>query len=448
MNLTLLKSCAALFSTYKTLLCCRRVQEDIFELRLDSQIFYINTQKGASRIFTLPDALHPKAYHAPLDALLQKRCQQAALIQACVDGDNRILILHGAQSSSYKKQEFFLHFELTGKHTNVILTDANYQILEALRHLNEDKSSRIIQPHIKLNPLPQPQKAPYHAHFDFTPITESSKEALLRCLEDLEKQHWQQKLQKLRQNAIEALEKQLARVQSRLDALPSPETIKQQKDTFAHFAQLILTQLDKIPPYAKEIRLADFDGKTLSIQIPKPSRHGWELAEFFFQESKKLGRKAAGIGQEKEHLQSKIRFIRQKIHLIQTTQNIRHIAILKPQKREKKSAEKIGETFFIQGYKISIGRNQLENQQLLEAARSHDIWLHIKNMPSAHMILHCGKNTPPLELIQQAANLLVDLNKSQKGVFEVDYTQRKFLKVQPHALVHYTKYKTLSCLKD
>ena len=53
---------------------------------------------------------------------------------------------------------------------------------------------------------------------------------------------------------------------------------------------------------------------------------------------------------------------------------------------------------FIHGskeYEIYIGKNKEENWQLIDASNSDDVWFHIDNQPSCHVIL---KNTEKVKL--------------------------------------------------
>lgn len=58
--------------------------------------------------------------------------------------------------SSYKKEIVTLQFEFTGKNTNTIIVDENRVILEALRHIDEQSSSRVVKVGIKLLDVPKP----------------------------------------------------------------------------------------------------------------------------------------------------------------------------------------------------------------------------------------------------------------------------------------------------
>ena len=101
------------------------------------------------------------------------------------------------------------------------------------------------------------------------------------------------------------------------------------------------------------------------------------------------------------------------------------------------------EVFFIQDIKIGIGRNSLQNIALLKAAKSEDIWLHLRNIPSSHMIIFCGKSKLDNDILRKAAQILCAFCKLQALSVQVDYTKRKFVKITQGANVVYAKYQTL-----
>ncbi|NPA11807.1 MAG: DUF814 domain-containing protein, partial [Epsilonproteobacteria bacterium] len=112
----------------------------------------------------------------------------------------------------------------------------------------------------------------------------------------------------------------------------------------------------------------------------------------------------------------------------------------KPPKKEKSVDENVAE-FFIDDYKILVGKNEKGNIKLLKSANANDMWLHIKNYPGSHVIIKNNKLSIPQSVIEEAAKLAVAFSKKNEG--EVDYTKRKFVKVKEGANVEYGKYSTI-----
>ncbi|EFR48280.1 hypothetical protein HCMG_00453 [Helicobacter canadensis MIT 98-5491] len=136
--------------------------------------------------------------------------------------------------------------------------------------------------------------------------------------------------------------------------------------------------------------------------------------------------------------------------MVQNVTNLNDLQILdsnsQKEAKQKKNSKSF-ESFFIEGFKVSIGKNEKENIALLKEAKADDIWMHIRDIPSSHLIIHCGKNKIPDIILQKAAKILVGFLKSFSGNYEVDYTKRKFVKITQGANVIYGKEQTLQITK-
>jgi len=64
----------------------------------------------------------------------------------------------------------------------------------------------------------------------------------------------------------------------------------------------------------------------------------------------------------------------------------------------------------------------------LKMAKANDIWMHIRDIPSSHLIIMTDKQNLPDELMQKVAKLCVDFSIKNAGNYEVDYTKRKFVR--------------------
>ena len=99
--------------------------------------------------------------------------------------------------------------------------------------------------------------------------------------------------------------------------------------------------------------------------------------------------------------------------------------------------------FFIENFKVSIGRNWKENKALLESAKSEDMWLHIKDYPSSHMIIHSGKTKIPQVVLYKAGSILAHFSGLKTSNLQIDYTKRKFVKLANKANVTYAKEQSI-----
>ena len=92
---------------------------------------------------------------------------------------------------------------------------------------------------------------------------------------------------------------------------------------------------------------------------------------------------------------------------------------------------------------MQLGKNEKGNIELLKRAKAKDVWLHLKDIASAHVIISTDKQNLPMSVIESAAKLCVNFSVFEKSSYLVDYTARREVKVQERANVLYYNYKTL-----
>lgn len=433
MKLSYLKAIAKLFSSYKSIFSLRRLEDNLFLLILDFDEYYLDMTKGNSKVFISKERILGSPYNAPFDVALSKYCSRAKLLSCSLDGNNRILIFSFLHTSQYKEQKFFLHFEFTGKHTNVILVDEEGVVLEALRHIAENRSVRVIKPQKPFAPLPQPSK-----------IVDIEEEQNIKEL--LEQEYsllYANALEQKRAVVLRNLNKKLLTLNELLLSLPKIEDLQSEGERCAKYGGLILSSLHTLKHFHSPLVLNDYEGERVEIEFPSKIYSFTQGANHFFAQSKKINKKIANLHLQLENLRSKIEFLHSQIAFCSQTQDIEDLQIFSQKLQKSKEIKKDYESFFIDGFKVSVGKNEKENIKLLQDAKADDLWLHLQSIPSSHMIIHCGKKQPREEMIEKCAKILVGLNGVLNQGVAVDYTKRRFVKITQGANVVYAKQKSL-----
>ena len=433
MKLSYLEALSELFSTYKSIFSLRRLEDNLFLLILDFDEYYLDMTKGNSRVFISKERILGSPYNAPFDVALSKYCSRAKLLSCSLDGNNRILIFSFLHQSQYKEQKLFLHFEFTGKHTNVILIDEQGVVLEALRHIAENRSIRVIKPQKPFTPLPQPSKIP-------------NIEQIENIKELLEQEYsllYTNALEQKRAVVLRNLHKKLEALEEILHSLPKVEDLQVEGEKYSKYGSLILSSLHTLEYFCSPLILEDYDAKSVCIEFPSKIRTFTEGANYFFTQSKKINKKIANLHLQLENLSSKIEFLHSQIAFVSQTQDIEDLQIFSQKLQKSKEIKKEYESFFVDGFKVSVGKNEKENLKLLQDAKADDLWLHLQSIPSSHMIIHCGKKQPREEMIEKSAKILAGLNGVLNQGVVVDYTQRRFVKIIQGANVVYAKQKSL-----
>lgn len=436
MKLEFLEAIAQKFRQYEMIFNLRRIDDNLLRLTLDFDEFYLDMSKSRSSIFQTKEKILGNPYHSPFDLALNRYCSRAKLVACRIDGKNRILIFEFLHCAGYKQDQYALHFEFTGRHTNVILVDQNQKILEALRHIGENKSSRVIKPNRLFVPLPQPtQDRPSQQ----TIASEELDSLLMSAYEE----RMQARITQKKQILISQRKKKIDDLVLLIEQLPDPHCLQDQAQTYALWGELIFSS--PLPAYfSHSFVLQDYEHREVKIQLPSKIESFSQGGNFCFAQSKKLKQKLKNFSIQKEFLDSKILFLKREIAYIQSIEQECDLQIfLQKKHRHKEKDRKDYESFFIDGVKVSIGKNAKENQKLLGDAKANDLWLHIQNIPSSHMIIHCGKAKVREEVLMQSAKILLGMNGILDKNILVDYTQRRFVKIVEGANVLYSKQKTL-----
>lgn len=443
MKYYVLKSIVAFWQQYEYLSHIKRVDDTVLKLTFNRDaIYYIDLTKGNSTIYQKDEGIALKSYNAPFDQMLHKYFTQSHIQSITIPENDKIIRIDASSSSSYKSQRAILQLEFTGKNTNAILLNEQESVIEALRHIGPDTSFRIVQPNKKLLPIPPRE---------FRELESSIKDvpAYLRqvYLEKVEKT-----LQNHKKQALDSLDKKKIKLVELFENLEDEEKLQKKSAELKNRADLLLANLSTLPAYQKKVELQDFESNPISIPIPSQARDYKEAAKIYYDQSRRARQKAENMHIERENLESKITFMERLKQIVETAKSIDEINLYLPKKRnrikkEKERSENF-ETFFIEGYKISLGKSEKENKLLLKYAKADDTWLHLRDMRSAHVIIHSGKHKISQKVLENAAKICVNFSDTGKGSYEVDYTKRKHVRIQDGANVLYTHYQTLSVSKE
>ena len=436
MKLSHLKQISAYLQKFSKISAIHRVNDTTLKIVFDkNDTLYCNMQRSNSSIFKCAEYPRSKVYNAPFDILLAKRFNRSNILALELHNNDKIIRIKTALASAYKEQITYLQLEFTGKYTNVIILDADNIVLEALRHVDLFSSFREVRVGQKLLEIPP---TPFVAKE--YPIADV--ETFLYGVYEKEQQT---QLDNLKKQKIAFLQKKLKKLQKLYDKLDDEASLLAQAQRSEHYGNLILSNLHTIPPYTQHLELLDYDGTSITLTLEKPYASAHLISDMYFKQSKKSKQKAKNLHIEKESLRSKIEHTKLFIHTVHNAKSTAKIALLFPkrvQNKKLKVNESI-ETFFIEGYKVQLGKNEKGNISLLQNARAKDIWLHLKDQPSCHVLITTDKQNLPEHIIQSAARLCVDFTTTSEDRFLVDYTPRREVTIQNGANVLYNKYKTI-----
>ena len=129
--------------------------------------------------------------------------------------------------------------------------------------------------------------------------------------------------------------------------------------------------------------------------------------------------------------------------------------ILKAEKSKRTEKKRVSEylSFEYLGFKIFAGKNNVQNDRLTFSSHGGDIWLHVKNYRSSHVIIKTDGKEPPEAVLLTAAEIAAYYSEVKLSGTKtaVDYAYKKFVKKPPKAnpgAVIYTDFKTLTVIPN
>lgn len=236
---------------------------------------------------------------------------------------------------------------------------------------------------------------------------------------------------------------------------------------------LILSNIASIQPGQEEFscnNLFDESGASIRIKLNPNLSTSQNAQTYYRQYAKSRSRQGAATIARKE-ASARLEFLKQQISKVEEAQDIQELKGLKDllfgrktqearpqqqsqsqgQQNKKKSAkQRILSLNSSDGWTIYVGRNRMENEQLLnKLAQPQDIWLHILGQSGAHVLIKVPstKQEPPLTTIKEAAQVAARLSKVAIGAkVRVVYTQCKYVRKASKdktGVVRYENEKTL-----
>jgi len=414
----ILKQVVNYLQDYKTIKYIKRVQNNtiLIEFNGKNQI-YFDLTKGDSSIYKNDEKENRKKdFTAPFDIILQKNFTNSSIEKVELLNDDKIIRFTINSKSKYKTQKLYIQLEYTGKYTNAIILDQDEKIVEALRHIDEWSSTRVVKVGQKLQVLEKP-------NFNYEVKEIEDIETYLYEVYSKKQTNLLNQVKKLKLKLIDENQKKIQKI---LDKLDDIDTLQNQSVKANQDGSLILNELYKYSGYEKNIMI--------------------KRSNDLFKKSKKLKQKVKNQYLEERNLTLKLNYFQKLKSIIQDANSIDEVEYYLPKKEKNQIKTKKAtpyQEFFCDGFKIMLGRDERENIFLLQNSKASDFWFHLQGQVSSHVIVSNTKKTLPEHIIEEAAKICAKFSVSSGGVYSVDFTQRRNIKIQTRANVLYNPYSTV-----
>jgi predicted ribosome quality control (RQC) complex YloA/Tae2 family protein len=218
--------------------------------------------------------------------------------------------------------------------------------------------------------------------------------------------------------------------------------------------RMLLAQGSKIPKGASKATLEDWEaGGTLDVELD-PALPAKPQAEGFFAKAKRLARGEAVMWARLEETQRALEATRALEAEVDAAETVT-LALLEGWMTAgqvlgialKESTPGAGraqrpprlpylEYADAKGHRVLVGRGAKDNDELtLRVAKPHDLWLHARGVPGAHVVVPLEKGAPcPTELLVDAATLAAWHSDARGGdLVEVTWTERRYVRKPRHS---------------
>jgi predicted ribosome quality control (RQC) complex YloA/Tae2 family protein len=260
----------------------------------------------------------------------------------------------------------------------------------------------------------------------------------------------------VRQRVAERVETARERIDRALDQLERQRVDPARIDALREAGELLLTYQHRVDPGASEITVPDYEGESRTIDLD-PQLTPVENAQRYFERYEKAQRAARKVP---------VRIATHKVDRLYLEQLAADLALAEtrpeidavrqaladagwgPKPRQRSGRPSGPRRFDLDGFTVLVGRNARQNDAVtFEHAGSHDLWLHVRGVPGAHVVILRGKQDVPEETIRRAAALAAYYSPVRKeGVVLVNVTERRFVRRAPGdrpGLVTYREERTV-----
>lgn len=284
------------------------------------------------------------------------------------------------------------------------------------------------------------------------------------------------RLGQARHALLQRLDAELARVERRLKAQQQDLVRAERADDLRRAGEVLLANLSQLSRGVSSFTGAAYGDPQLVTVALDPRLSPSENAQRYFERYRKAKRgqeEAAGRVAGTEAVRRSLREARFEVREADSLADLQDLAaeltaegLLKvaaqdpksraPEKGRRPRAAKPKPRRYrsSDGYDILAGRNSRENDWLtLHTGAPHDVWLHVKDLPGAHVILRLpGEGDPSEQALREAAQVAAYHSEGRESSqVPVDYTLRRHVRKTPGGRpgqVLYDHHRTLFVTPD
>jgi predicted ribosome quality control (RQC) complex YloA/Tae2 family protein len=255
-----------------------------------------------------------------------------------------------------------------------------------------------------------------------------------------------ERLAREKQSLLAILNKESGRQEKKLDIYSESLASADEAETLRLYGELLTANLYHLEKGLQSARLENYyDPEGGSVVVPLDEHlTPVENARVFFKKYSKAKSTREAVQVLATQAKSELEYIEGIKTAVELAGDLSELAEIRQELTEQgylkavivKAARKIKKERLVprplsflstDGFRLYAGKNNKQNDHLtLKMARDEDLWLHVKDIPGAHVIIRTeGREVPPATLYE-AACLAAYFSRAQSSKsVPVDYTQKK-----------------------
>lgn len=255
-------------------------------------------------------------------------------------------------------------------------------------------------------------------------------------------------IQELKNKLLSAVKGKLKKTQGALTKINIQLQKELNSDKYRQFGDLIMANLYIEKDYQEKITVFDWQKNTnveINLNNTKTLK---ENATQYFKLYNKIKRSCEKLQKFRSEIELQEEYLKQTLYTIEAADTINILNEIKQEIMLKKNGSKVElSNIFkmdILGFSVYVGKNNRQNDYIVsKLSKDNDLWFHALGCAGSHVLLKIFDNKEPSEKVILECAKLAKQNSNAKNSTKASiiYTRRKYLKKPPAAKLGYVTYK-------
>ncbi len=244
----------------------------------------------------------------------------------------------------------------------------------------------------------------------------------------------------IKNKILKNLKEKLKRAKKALEKIQNEIKEKQEYEKFFKLGELIKSNLHKITGKEEEIEVFDYyENKNIKIKLDKNLTPA-ENMEKFFKTAKKFKRAIDKLKERENIIENEIKYLNEMLFFVENCDDLNELKNISKElfpEKEKTPIQKSKpyKEIIYNDIKILIGKSAKGNDFIIKNFKNPEfVWCHAKNVPGAHVVILKEFDKIDNEILEYACKLALKNSYAKNDLKgDVIYTKMKYLKKPKNA---------------